>query len=226
MDRETQLGSTGSHYAVPRAVAGPSGARCMERRPNTEPDTPCPPPLIRRVEPGTLPPACMERGRSRHYRMMTCWDGPRYPAFNHYEARLRSFQKRSWPHKKRSPGSFAAAGLFYTGTDLCISRSYIISTPYPIYISLSIISLQDTPMRHAAFIAVGDLGDGWGTRTTHGARTHSGSPTVSTYGSSWTEAIRSLLLRPLMPAMCRDIDARSYSVLLCTAAYNTNKAWF
>ena len=69
--------------------------------------------------------------------MMTCWDGPRYPAFNHYEARLRSFQKRSWPHKKRSPGSFAAAGLFYTGTDLYISRPYIISTPYPIYISLS-----------------------------------------------------------------------------------------
>ena len=127
---QTQSGSPAPHYAVPRAVACPSSTRVMERRPNSEPDTPCPPPLIRRVEPGTLPPACLERGRSRHYRMMTCWDGPRYPAFNRYESRLRSFQKRSWPHPRRSPGSFAAAGLFYTGTGLCISLPYYyIATP-------------------------------------------------------------------------------------------------
>ena len=88
--RETQSGSTDPHYAVPRAVVGPSGTRVMERRPNSEPDTPCPPPLLRRVPPGDMPPACLERGRSRTYRMMTCWDGPRYPAFNRYESRLRS----------------------------------------------------------------------------------------------------------------------------------------
>ena len=139
--RETQSGSTDPHYAVPRAVVGPSGTRVMERRPNSEPDTPCPPPLLRRIPPGDMPPACLERGRSRTYRMMTCWDGPRYPAFNRYESRLRSFQKRSWPHRRRSPGSFAAAGLFYTGTGLCISLPYCIATPLPFihscYISLS-----------------------------------------------------------------------------------------
>ena len=127
--RTPQLGSTDPHYAVPRAVVGPSGTRVMERRPNSEPDTPCHPPLLQRVSPGVLPPACLERGRSRKYRMMTCWDGPRYPAFNRYESRLRSFQKRSWPHPRRSPGSFAAAGLFYTGTGLCISLPYCIATP-------------------------------------------------------------------------------------------------
>ena len=119
MERETQSGITDPHYAVPRAVESLGGTRIMERGPNSEPDTPCPPPLIRRDEPGHLPPACLERGRSRTYRMMTCWDGPRYPAFNSYGSRLRSFQKGSWPYVKLIPGSFAAAGLFYTGTDLC-----------------------------------------------------------------------------------------------------------
>ena len=125
---QTQLGSPAPHYAVPRAVACPSSTRVMERRPNSGPDTPCPPPLLRRVPPGDMPPACLERGRSRNYRMMR-WDGPRYPAFTNYESRLRSFQKRSWPHRRRSPGSFAAAGLFYTGTGLCISLPYCIATP-------------------------------------------------------------------------------------------------
>ena len=129
MERETQTGSTDPHYAVPRAVAGPSVVRIMERRPNSEPDTPCPQQLIRRVEPGHLPPACLERGRSRTYRMMTCWDGPRYPAFNSYGSRLRSFLQRSWRNKKRSPGSFAAAGLFYTGTGLGVLLPYHIATP-------------------------------------------------------------------------------------------------
>ena len=42
MERETQSGSTDPHYALPRAVAAPSGMRIMERKPNSEPDTPCP----------------------------------------------------------------------------------------------------------------------------------------------------------------------------------------
>ena len=29
--------------------------------------------------------------------------------------------KRSWPHPEPIPGSFTAAGLFYTGKDLCVS---------------------------------------------------------------------------------------------------------
>ena len=136
MERETQSGRTGPRYAVPRAVADPSGVRFMERRPNSEPDTPCPPPLIRCVDPGDLPPASMERGLSRTYRMMKCWDGPQYPAFNRYEDRRRSFLKTSWPHTNLSPSSFAAAGFFYTGTDLCISLPYNVSTQYPFYISL------------------------------------------------------------------------------------------
>ena len=110
MDRETQSGDTCPRYAVPRAQVGPSGVRLMERRPNSEPVTPCPPLPIRRVLPGQLPPACLERGRARTYRMMTCWDGPRYAAFNSYDSRLRSFGKRSWPHPKHNPGSLAAAG--------------------------------------------------------------------------------------------------------------------
>ena len=57
MERETQSGGTDPHYAVPRTVAGPSGVRLMERRPNSEPVIPCPPPLLRRVQPSDLPPA-------------------------------------------------------------------------------------------------------------------------------------------------------------------------
>ena len=129
MERETQSGDSGPHYAVPRTLAGPSGVRLIQRRPNSEPDAPCLPPLIRCVQPGELPSACLERGRVRTYRMMICWDGPRYPAFNSYGSRLRSFAMTSWPHPKRSPGSFAAAGLFYTGKDLCVSLLKQISTP-------------------------------------------------------------------------------------------------
>ena len=95
MEHETQSGGPDAHCAIPRAVAGPSGVRIMERRPNSEPDTPCPPPLIRRVQPGDLPPACLERGRSLTYRMMTSWDGLRYPAFNSYGSRLRSFEREA-----------------------------------------------------------------------------------------------------------------------------------
>ena len=137
MERETQSGDACTHYAVPRALTGPTGERVMERLPNSEADTPYPPPLIRCVRPGDLPPACLERGRSRTYRMMTCWDGPRYPAFNSYASPLRFFEKRSWPHPKRSPGSFAAAGLFYTGTDLCISLPYHIYSITILHLSLS-----------------------------------------------------------------------------------------
>ena len=121
IERETQSGDACAHYAVPRALAGPIGVRIMERRPNSEPDTPWPPLPIRRVLPCELPPACLERGRVHTFRMMTCCDGPLYPAFNSYDSRLRSFARKSWPHPKRSPGSFAAAGLFYTGKDLCVS---------------------------------------------------------------------------------------------------------
>ena len=134
MDRETPTGDACPHYAVPSALEGPSGVRIMERRPNSEPDTPCPPLPIRRVLPGDLPPACLERGRARTYRMMTCWDGQRYPAFNSYDSRLRSFAKRSWPHPKRSPCSFAAAVLFYTVKDLCVSlldQAHNCSIPVP-----------------------------------------------------------------------------------------------
>ena len=65
MERETQSGDTCPHYAVPRPLAGPSGVRLMERRPNSEPDTPCPPRPIRRVQPGEPSPACLERSRAR-----------------------------------------------------------------------------------------------------------------------------------------------------------------
>ena len=92
----------------------------MEYRSNSEPDTPCPPLPTQR---GRLPPACLERERARIYRMMTCWDGPRYPAFSSYISRLCSFANKSWPHPKRSPSSFSAAGFFYTGKVLCVSNA-------------------------------------------------------------------------------------------------------
>ena len=120
MERRPQSGDTAPCYAVPRSQTGPGGVRLMEYRPNSEPDTPCPPLPIQRVPPGDLPPACLERERARIYRMMTCWEGPRYPGFSGYSSRLRSFAKRSWPHPKRSPNSFSAAGFFYAGKDLCI----------------------------------------------------------------------------------------------------------
>ena len=134
MESETPSGDACTQYAVPRALAGPSGDRIMERRPNSWPDTPCPPPPTRRFLPGELPPACLERGRARTYRIMTCWDGPRYPAFNSYDSGLCYFARRSWPHPKRSPVFFAAAGLFYTGKDLCLSlldQTHNCSIPVP-----------------------------------------------------------------------------------------------
>ena len=97
IERETQSGDACAHYAVPRALAGPIGVRIMERRPNSEPDTPWPPLPIRRVLPCELPPACLERGRVHTFRMMTCCDGPLYPAFNSYDSRLRSFARKSGP---------------------------------------------------------------------------------------------------------------------------------
>ena len=42
MELETQSGGTDLDYEIPRAVAGPSGVCIIERRPNSEPDTPCP----------------------------------------------------------------------------------------------------------------------------------------------------------------------------------------
>ena len=79
------------------------------------------PPLpIQRVPPGGLSPACLEQERARIYRMMTCWDGPRYRGFSTYSSRLRSFSRRSWSHPKRNPNSFSPAGFFYTGNELCI----------------------------------------------------------------------------------------------------------
>ena len=118
MARRQQLEDTGAHYEVPKTLAGPGGSiRLMDRRPNSGPYTPCPPLPDHRVQPGDLPPICLERERARTYRM-TSWDGPRYPAFSTDTSRLRSFAKRSWPHPKLSPNSFSAAGLFYTGKDL------------------------------------------------------------------------------------------------------------
>ena len=128
MEHETQSGDTGPHYAVPRTLAGSSGVRLIERRPNSEPDSPCPHRLFV-VSSLAICPCGLERGLARTYSMITCWDGPRYPAFNSYGSRLRSFAMTSWPHPKRSPGSFAAAGLLYTGKDLCVSLLKQISTP-------------------------------------------------------------------------------------------------
>ena len=120
MERRPQSGDTAPRYAVPRTLTGPGGVRMMEYRPNSEPDTPCPTLTTQRVPSGGLPPACLERERARIYRMMTCWDGSRYPAFNNYSSRLCLFAMRSRPHPKRSPNSFSAAGFFYAGKDLCI----------------------------------------------------------------------------------------------------------
>ena len=75
MEGVTQSGDACTKYAVPRALAGPSGERIMERRPNSEADTPCPPLPIHRALPCELPPASLERDRARTYRMMTVGTG-------------------------------------------------------------------------------------------------------------------------------------------------------
>ena len=42
------------------------------------------------------------------------WVGPRYPAYNHKAARLRSYTE--WPHGMNpSPSSLSTAGFYYTG---------------------------------------------------------------------------------------------------------------
>ena len=141
MERRQPLGDTEPHYAVPKTPAGPMGIRLMEIRPNSGSDTPCPPLPVHRVPPRDLPPACLQRERALTYRMLTCWDGPRYPAFSNYNSRLRSFAKRSWPHPRRSPTSFSAAGFFYTGKVLCVSAAktiiYSVLVPSTLHSHLS-----------------------------------------------------------------------------------------
>ena len=156
MERRPQSGDT-ALYAVPRTLTGPGGVRMMEYRLNSEPDTPCPTLTTQRVPSGGLPPACLERERARIYRM-TCWEGPRYPAFVNYISRLRSFAHKSWPHPKRSPNSFSAAGFFYTGKVLCVSTAklkiyYYVLVHSTLHSPLSIISLQGKLMKPAVSIA-------------------------------------------------------------------------
>jgi hypothetical protein len=59
-----------------------------------------------------------KRTLAERYRALVPWDGPKYPAFNTYRARLQSFDK-TWPHHNTE--AFSAAGFFYTGTDLTIT---------------------------------------------------------------------------------------------------------
>ena len=120
MECRSKSGDTAPCYGVPRAHLAPSGVRPMEIRPNSGPDTPCLPLPTQRTQPGGLPPSCLERERARTYRMLTYWDGPRYPMYSSYISHLRSFAKRSWLHHKRSPVKFSVGGLFYTGTVLCV----------------------------------------------------------------------------------------------------------
>ena len=42
------------------------------------------------------------------------------PEFGNYISRLRSFALKSWPHPKRSPIAFIAAGFFHNGKVLCV----------------------------------------------------------------------------------------------------------
>ena len=166
MERRARTGDTAPGYAVPRTLTGSGGVRMMKYRLNSGPDIPCPPLPAQRVPPGRLLPACLERERARIYRMMTCWDGPRYPAFGNYISRLRSFAHKSWPQPKRSPDSFSAAGFFYTGKILCVSTAKLniyVVVPSTLHSPLSFISLQGTLMKPAVSIAVEGLGDGWGT---------------------------------------------------------------
>ena len=166
MERRTQSGDTAPRYAVPRTPKGRGGVRMMEYRPNFKPDTLCSPLIAQRVPPGGLPLACLEQERARIYRMMTCWDGPRYSAFDTYLSRLHSFAHKIWPHPKLSPNSFSAEGFFYTGKVLCVSTAkltiYYVLVHSTLHSPLSIVSLQGTLMKPAVSIAVDGLGDGWG----------------------------------------------------------------
>ena len=210
MKRRQPLGDTGPQYAVPKTRAGPSGICLMEIHPNSGTDTPCP------ITCSSCPawrsaPACLERERARTYRMSTCWDGPRYPAFSNYSLRLRSFAKGSWPHRKRSPNSFSAAGFFYTGKDLCVSAAtttiiYSVLVPSTLHSHLSIVSLQGTLRRPTASIVAEDLRDGWVTTMTRGRSTSHGFQTVSTFDTLWTETSNALILMPVTIATYRLIN--------------------
>jgi hypothetical protein len=61
----------------------------MEIRPNSEADTPA----IQAIKFGNL--------LAERYRALFCWDGPRHPAFNTYDARLLTFD-RGWPYRRRN----------------------------------------------------------------------------------------------------------------------------
>ena len=145
---------------------------------------------MERIPPGCLHPVCIQRERTRLYRMMTCLDVPRYSGFSTYSSRLRSFGKKSWPHPKRSPNSFRAAGFFYTGKDLCIRAAktninrYSFSLQYIIqYLSIyrSFIAFQGTLMKHSVSIVAGVLRAGSMMMMTHGRNTQNVSRTASTF---------------------------------------------
>ena len=148
---------------------------------------------MERVPPGDLPPAYLEREREWIYRMMKCWDGPRYPGSSTYSLRLRSFGKSSWPHPKRSPNSFSAAGFFYTGKDLCIRaaktniKSVLIhcTLHHPISIYLSFISLQGTLMKHGVSIVAGGWRDDSFMTMTQSRSIQNGSRSASTFVTWW-----------------------------------------
>jgi hypothetical protein len=80
----------------------------MDFRPNWGPDTPA-----FQVE-------MLEHSLAERYRTLVRWEGPKQPAFNTYNARLRSFDK-GWPHRHHNAELFCAAGFFYTGMDLTIT---------------------------------------------------------------------------------------------------------
>ena len=90
-----------------------------ERRPTSGPDTPIDA-LLEHQTADRINTASLEREGATQYRMIVCWDGPRYPGLCFYTWRQRSFQKRAWSHKTLSTQALSAAGVFFTGNDLCI----------------------------------------------------------------------------------------------------------
>jgi hypothetical protein len=60
----------------------------------------------------------LEQSLAERYRALVRWDGPKHPAFNTYNARLRSFDK-AWPHHNAE--EFSAAGFLYACIDLTIT---------------------------------------------------------------------------------------------------------
>jgi hypothetical protein len=71
----------------------------MEHRPNSRPDTPA-------IKVEMIEDSLAERSRA-----LVRWDGPKHPAFNTYNARLRSFEK-GWPNRHNNAELFSAAGFF------------------------------------------------------------------------------------------------------------------